>query len=757
MLVRWVKAVAFGGLVDQTLNLRPGMNVVVGPNESGKSTWHAALFAAICGRSEELETTEDSEFDRKPWHVHGWAVEAMLDRDNDDPVQIYQDLLNPDSSTATALTGPHEGGRHDVSPSLRYHGGLDTTGWVGLDRHSYAATAWVQQGSGRNELSEAVALCIREADAVRACERIERLRRRHTGDDTDATSPLGRAELDVVERSSELKELKDLTEQHERASASLGQWSAFAYSKEQELIAAELADAQYRVVELQGAVRKQAGDPFVKPVLDSPETDDDTDAAVIAAEGRLRAAEHDLVSATVAAVRPDARVLDEPERGAVAVAEMPSVVVDTEFAPRIYGSPRRGGRWRALRQPDGRALVVAVTAVIVVAVGVGLAALRGSLALGASLAAIGVGLAVVAVVIGLRSPVREDQAPVSPAPGVGAGGPGASTVELDDSRVHDARLQLVWALGRAGYGPDVDTVENVLAQFHRDRDRNQRVELERRAREQVTLSGLEEQLAQAQDEVARLAQRVDPNAPHRASVNDLAQARSAYESATRERDRALHARDAAAAKLANRLSVGAAEQALAEARQRLNSLRRLNEVLDEAYGYLSRSGIGARREIASALETALGRSLPHITDGRYPHVTIGTDFRIRISDPAEPTIDPMRGARSTREQTYLSARVALGEHLSRRRRFGPLILDDVTSSADTPRVHGLLDLLYRFAQVRQVIVFAHEEAVADWATRMMTTHSNVHLSRLTTTDESPREVRLSATGDTAPRSASVPG
>jgi uncharacterized protein YhaN len=117
----------------------------------------------------------------------------------------------------------------------------------------------------------------------------------------------------------------------------------------------------------------------------------------------------------------------------------------------------------------------------------------------------------------------------------------------------------------------------------------------------------------------------------------------------------------------------------------------------------------------------------------------------------------MRGARSTREQTYLSARVALGEHLSRRRRFGPLILDDVTSSADTPRVHGLLDLLYRFAQVRQVIVFAHEEAVADWATRMMTTHSNVHLSRLTTTDESPREVRLSATGDTAPRSASVPG
>jgi len=191
---------------------------------------------------------------------------------------------------------------------------------------------------------------------------------------------------------------------------------------------------------------------------------------VIAAESGVRAAEQDLVSATFAAVRPNAKALDEGDRGAVALAEMPSVVVDTEFAPGVYGSPRRGGRWRALRQPDGRALVVAITAVIVVAVGVGLAALLGWLALGASLAAIGVGLAVVAVVIGLRSPVRENPAPVSPTPHAGTGAAESSTVDLDDSRVHDARLQLVWALGRAGYGSDVDTVDTALARFHRDRD-----------------------------------------------------------------------------------------------------------------------------------------------------------------------------------------------------------------------------------------------------------------------------------------------
>src|SRR5262249_16708654 len=150
----------------------------------------------------------------------------------------------------------------------------------------------------------------------------------------------------------------------------------------------------------------------------------------------------------------------------------------------------------------------------------------------------------------------------------------------------------------------------------------------------------------------------------------------------------------------------------------------------------------ARREIANALETALGRSLPHITDGHYPHVTVDTHFRIRISDPAQPSLDPMRGARSTRDQTYLSARVALGEQLSRRRLYGPLLLDDVTSSADGPRVNGLLDLLYRFAQVRQVVVFAHEETLADWAMLRKSGATRANLTPLTAPGEAPREIEL---------------
>ena len=50
MRINKINAVAFGPLADESLSLAPGMTVVVGDNESAKSSWHAAVYAALCGR-----------------------------------------------------------------------------------------------------------------------------------------------------------------------------------------------------------------------------------------------------------------------------------------------------------------------------------------------------------------------------------------------------------------------------------------------------------------------------------------------------------------------------------------------------------------------------------------------------------------------------------------------------------------------------------------------------------------------------------
>ena len=44
-----VVAHAFGRLVGEELELEPGMTVVYGPNEAGKSTWHDAFYIGLRG------------------------------------------------------------------------------------------------------------------------------------------------------------------------------------------------------------------------------------------------------------------------------------------------------------------------------------------------------------------------------------------------------------------------------------------------------------------------------------------------------------------------------------------------------------------------------------------------------------------------------------------------------------------------------------------------------------------------------------
>ena len=73
-----VEAYAFGPFRDAALELGSGMSVVFGPNEAGKSTWHAALYAGLCGiRRGRGKTQAEARFEERhrPWNGNGaWEV-----------------------------------------------------------------------------------------------------------------------------------------------------------------------------------------------------------------------------------------------------------------------------------------------------------------------------------------------------------------------------------------------------------------------------------------------------------------------------------------------------------------------------------------------------------------------------------------------------------------------------------------------------------------------------------------------------------
>ena len=56
MVILELKIAAFGKLKDRVIPLRPGMNVITGDNESGKSTIGAFILAMLFGA--EADSTE---------------------------------------------------------------------------------------------------------------------------------------------------------------------------------------------------------------------------------------------------------------------------------------------------------------------------------------------------------------------------------------------------------------------------------------------------------------------------------------------------------------------------------------------------------------------------------------------------------------------------------------------------------------------------------------------------------------------------
>ncbi|MHB1552776.1 MAG: AAA family ATPase [Acidimicrobiales bacterium] len=145
MRVESVRIMAFGPLVDQTLELAPGFTVVVGENESAKSTWHAAIYAGLCGlgRSRGRPSTDVADFieRRQPWdRPDQWEVLAVVRLDDGRRIEVRQNLANPAASRATDLAVGQ-----DVSSQILTLQVPDAARYAGLDRQSFLATACIHQ------------------------------------------------------------------------------------------------------------------------------------------------------------------------------------------------------------------------------------------------------------------------------------------------------------------------------------------------------------------------------------------------------------------------------------------------------------------------------------------------------------------------------------------------------------------------------------------------------------------------------------
>ncbi len=268
MWIERVIARAFGPLRDETLELGEGMTVISGPNEAGKTSWHAALRLALTGvrrgpgRTKETATVIEH---HRPWDSPDrWEVEARLHLSDGRTVDISQDLAGRVACQARDVVLGD-----DVSNEIINEGTPDASQWLGLDRESFTAVAAVSQAqimavaesaaALQDQMQRAAATRGTDATAAEAINRLRAFRKEAVGAvRVGATGPLWASMREQEAADAALAEGRSLHADYLDRQARLEDASNNHAAAERALAVAEAARALRDAADLAGRAERAA-------------------------------------------------------------------------------------------------------------------------------------------------------------------------------------------------------------------------------------------------------------------------------------------------------------------------------------------------------------------------------------------------------------------------------------------------------------------------------------------------------------------
>jgi uncharacterized protein YhaN len=154
----------------------------------------------------------------------------------------------------------------------------------------------------------------------------------------------------------------------------------------------------------------------------------------------------------------------------------------------------------------------------------------------------------------------------------------------------------------------------------------------------------------------------------------------------------------------------------------LDGVRRLDAVLERTREFLARAQERVHRDIAPVLASGLDRWLPTVTNGRYVQAIVDPEtLDVQVSGIDGRLHYAHLLSHGTAEQVYLLLRAIMARHLTRSGEICPLVLDDVTAHCDPQRQRAVLEVLHEISTERQVILFAQEDGVLEWAKAQLAT------------------------------------
>lgn len=93
MKIKKIKVNSFGNLSDKEIELKDGINIIQGSNESGKSTLLKFISAMFYGLAKTKNGKEISDFDKyKPWNGEEFSGKIIYELDNCNEFEIFRDF-----------------------------------------------------------------------------------------------------------------------------------------------------------------------------------------------------------------------------------------------------------------------------------------------------------------------------------------------------------------------------------------------------------------------------------------------------------------------------------------------------------------------------------------------------------------------------------------------------------------------------------------------------------------------------------------
>ena len=752
----------FGKLADRELRFGPGLTIVHGPNESGKSTTHAALRASLFGLTAGGRRTpsETAAIERhRPWAGAHYASTLEVAAADGRRLRLEWDFDRCRFTVRDAATGADLTADHGAGTDPR---GLART-LYGVDRDVYLRVGCVDQaeldrigdpGTVRHAVETVLTQSPADASAAIAVDTLRTHRGRLVGKNRARTNPLPEAEAAAAQVRERLDAAVAARAEVELTAAGRDAARHEAEEAAERVHVLESVRDHLRADELRHRLR--AADELVAAAASAdrrlasaePQNGFRTVAELASLRERMLDLESDLAGTAEAAAADSERAVALADRCRELEERAEGYAADRGAADRAAAVEAAAAAADAAA-PAPRAALAGAAAGVAVAVAGVVAGSLAVIALGVLAAAAAGGWALAARrpaptdaldrllpgdgpasarLTRFRESVERDRARQALEAELGAVRVEAAEVRARLAAATQLERELGRVRGRISDGlreADIDPsdlpegLRRYDAAATVDRERREATLTRTRATEELRRLLGSDSLEAARDRLAQLDGRLNGHA-HLAAGRDPDEVERELERARAHRERAAAESERSAAALAERLrtlpDVAELRERADAAEERVARLEHIDRVLRLAEAELTQAAADTYRDFAPRLNASLEAGIGRLTGGRYAHAFVDEDLRVRVEAPETgAVVDLDLLSVGTQKQAYLVQRLSLVRLLCPGPEPLPVLLDDPFAHFDADRLERSLAWLGEAAGERQIILFATQRRVADMA------------------------------------------